>query len=280
MFRIRLADRLRALLARPAPAASVGEPAVALITGCPRSGTTALLNWLALQPGVHSFEESRLLLAAHRFLDEVDRFWKLAPHERTLADALRRLAAGHHARLVRSGTRLVVEKEPLEPIALPDGRYSDFLRHCRTLFPELRVIFMMRHPVATISSMRARRWGQTLASRETRELPLDECVRIWISNAMLAATMSGDERAIIVRYEDLVAEPASTTLRLSAFLDIRLVKAFTARASREIALSDSEVAEVWGKASYQAARYGYSWPITPASAPDPLPSGSAGHRGT
>ena len=55
--------------------------------------------------------------------------------------------------LVSASARRVRYKEPLEPIAFPDRHYEQFLDNTRLLFPNIKLLFMVRDPLATIWSM-------------------------------------------------------------------------------------------------------------------------------
>lgn len=215
-------------------------PTMALITGSPRTGTTALLGWLGGHPGVVAHEESRILLAAHRFLEEVDRFRALDDARDDALHALRETCLAYATRDAPASTRLLIEKEPMEPIALPGGDYADFLRHVRSLFPGLRVIFMLRHPVATVSSMRARPWGASLARIQPRSFSLDECITTWRANAALAARLAGDRLVFLCHYEELVADPDTVSSRVTGFLGLGAGPPFRPRPPRPTVLTPEE----------------------------------------
>jgi hypothetical protein len=117
-------------------------------------------------------------------------------------------------------TRLLIEKEPLEPIALPAGDYAEFLSHVRSLYPGIRMIFMVRHPVSAVSSMRARQWGNSLTRAPARSFSLDECITTWRANAALAAQLAGHRLVLRCHYEELVADPSAASVRIADFLGL------------------------------------------------------------
>ncbi len=219
-------------------------PSVALVTGCPRSGTTAVLLWLGDQAGVHVRDESRLLVATHRFLDTVDRFTSLDDARGVVVSALRHMLIGQLRLAAPLSTRLLVEKEPLEPIALPDERYDVFVRHALDVLPALRIVFMLRHPVATVSSMRNRQWGHTLTSGEVRDVTVDEAIGTWRANAALAVALRATPAVHICRYEHLVANREQATHAIGAHLGLDPIKPFRPRQARANVLSDAEVQHV------------------------------------
>lgn len=107
-----------------------------LITGAPRTGTTALAEWLAEHPDTIALLESRTLVAVHRFLEQVQRFKDLEQNRQDLIPMARFLACDYYrSREVLLRRRLLVDKEPLEPIAFPDKQYQAFLNNVRILFP-------------------------------------------------------------------------------------------------------------------------------------------------
>ena len=71
--------------------AGVRSRQICLITGCPRSGTSAVLYWLEAQKHVAGFKESRIMISAHRFLNEVENFKELQNNRPTLIKMIRNL---------------------------------------------------------------------------------------------------------------------------------------------------------------------------------------------
>ena len=215
-----------------------------------------MANWLAQQPHVVVRDESRRLLAAHAALDTADRFAALSAERETVHLALRRLVLEPRAGERWPGARLLVEKEPLEPIALPGGRYQDFLRHALELFPTIRVVAMVRHPVATVSSMRARRWGYSLTSGELRDVTVDEAIDTWRENAALVHALRDDPRVLACRYEHLVADPAQVTATIAAHLALPAPSAFVPIRARPLVLGDDEVARVLARTARERGWFG------------------------
>jgi hypothetical protein len=105
--------------------------AFCLITGTPRSGTTAVCRWLTSQKRVVGSPETRILVAAHHMVQEIDRFNRLIREERPLLVDARRLVEKFYARKYRVWGRVLVDKEPLEPIAFPNRDYQQFIRNVR-----------------------------------------------------------------------------------------------------------------------------------------------------
>jgi hypothetical protein len=236
-----------------------GDPSFALITGCPRSGTTAVLEWLGQQDRVAAHEESRILHAAERFLGEVERFATLSAAADSALSVLRTAVISYARRGAAGDARLIVEKEPLESIAIPDGAYSDWLRRVRSILPALRVIFLLRDPLATVSSMRARTWGHSLSSGQVRDLGLDECIATWRANARLAVELQPDPLVMRCSYDRLVSDPATVSEDLCAFLGLR-ASPFRPSPARPLILSDEERWRVLEQTTAERALLKASWP--------------------
>lgn len=231
---------MNSLWSRPRPQA----PSFALITGCPRSGTTALLNWLGQQPGVVIREESRIFHAAAAFLTEVERFTALASRRRRLEGLLGELVSSSSGDGAPAATRLIVEKEPLERIAIPDGRYSGWLLRVRSLMPSLKVLYMVRDPTQVVSSMLARTWGHSLARGPVVSLAFEDCLDTWLATARLALDLSNDPGVLIVNHGRLVTEPAAESNRIAAFLGLASAVAFAPSPTRAGILTPSQAEAV------------------------------------
>lgn len=198
-----------------------------LITGTPRSGTTALGAWLGEQKGVTEFHESRILVGIHALMEEVDRFHHLNRDRIMLSRLARRLVLGYYARSkVLVGTRLLIDKEPMEPIAFPKTDYGRFLKNVRELFPESKLILLVRDPVATIWSMTRRTWGESLRGGGDRVFTLMEHIENWCSCADLILDYGSDPGTLIVPFGRLTEEPEDESRRIFEFLGIRIGKPF------------------------------------------------------
>lgn len=212
-----------------------------LITGAPRSGTTALSEWLGHQPAVLSFQESRILVSIHRFIEEIDRFQNLDRNSTLIAKLARRLVYDYYStENTLIGKRLVVDKEPLEPIAFPAKDYPQFIVNFRRVFPHSKLLFVIRDPIATIWSMSRRRWGESLANEEAKEFMLDEYIENWCSCVELILSYQSDPNSYIVPYGRLVKDPQTESGRICDFLKIRYRDSFEPHQTKEIGFSNYE----------------------------------------
>ena len=214
----------------------------AMITGCPRSGTSALSSWLGKQPTVESVYESRITVAAYRFYQEVERFQKLTERAADLHQSLRENVFRFYASQNVVWRRLVVDKEPLEPIAFPEGNYAQYVRFLLDVFPYIRIVFVEREPVHTVWSMLARTWGKSLADAKKVTWSLEDCCQIWRENHELALAYVGHPQVTLCRYEELVQSPQQESQRISDFLQIRLGRPFQPREGAKLGFSEQEIA--------------------------------------
>jgi hypothetical protein len=214
---------------------------ICLITGCPRTGTSAMFFWLHAHKQVAALYESRILISAHRFVEEVERFQTLHENKRIVISMIRRLIYTYYARtryLWRK--QLLVEKEPLEPTAFPDKCYGQFLRNVRIIFPEIKLLFMLRDPVATTWSMTQRPWGYSLTNQNLRTYSLEECISNWQACAELICEYASVQNVYVCRFEQFIADPVADSRRIMDFLSIRSTKLFQPQPTSICGFSDAE----------------------------------------
>jgi hypothetical protein len=197
--------------------------------------------------GVKGAEESRILIAAHQFVRQVRRFRFLEPELPMLTPPLRDLLVRYYGRSrVLLGCKLLVDKEPLEPIAFPNGDYEDFMDSVRTLLPQVRFVFMLREPGAAIWSMRQRKWGYSVTGLEPAEFSLEEHLKNWMKCAELLVAQRERVDVHLCCYDRLVAEPQSESKALCEFLGLRSQQPFTPQPARVIAFTPDELAMIRG----------------------------------
>lgn len=214
---------------------------ICLITGAPRSGTSALCEWLGAQPSVSAFPEARILISAHRFLEEALRFKNLAKDAGDLAKLVNQLVIAYYlkSRIIIDG-KLVLDKEPLEPIAFPAKDYAQFVLNYKKIFPKGKLLFTIRDPLATIWSMSQRVWGESLSTPETKIFSLEEYAENWCICADLALQFRSDRNTYIVQFGNLTKDPVHETERIFAFLNIHHGSPFQPRRTHEIGFSPEE----------------------------------------
>lgn len=210
----------------------------ALITGPPRSGTTAMSEWLGTQPGVRALSESRILIAAHRFLQEVGRLKSLDRSSAELEARIGGLVFGYYGdRHWLLGRSILVDKEPLGHIALSDGSHSDFLENVLRISPGAKLVLMIRHPIATIWSMQQRAWGYSLVHGTPARGSLEEDIGRWRAAAGVVAEYSSRPDTLLCRFEELVRNPDEESARILDFLGVENGVPFEPQPTRDVAFS-------------------------------------------
>lgn len=199
------------------------------VVGMRRSGTTLMRSIIGAHPSIAmpDNESNYVTLTSGMRLDgsveEFDQVWSTlidTPFARnlgvdleTIRDRLRRPGVDHGE--VFSG--LVRELAKKEGKPRWGDKSPDNERHLDTLwawYPGAQVVFMVRDPRAVIASLFSVPWQNVVLRRL-----VDGFAESWRHSARLATMADADERATVVRYEDLVRSPEVEVRRVCAFLD-------------------------------------------------------------
>lgn len=207
----------------PEPAGH-GTPGPFFLMGFPRSGTTLLDRMLSAHPNVCSIEEQETLVDSHRDFvlaaDGVNRLLSLTDERRrSYLEAYRRRvsdAAG-------PGAPVTLDKLPLHTIFLP---------LISRLFPEARVIFMVRDPRDVCLSCFVQRFEINAAMAHFLDLETTAQYYAAVMELGLDSLERLPIRAIVVRYEQLVANPEPILRELIDFLGLPWDPAVLAYRSR------------------------------------------------
>ena len=210
------------------------------ITGCPRSGTWALVDWLHKQKEVITWGESRVLICAHRFMEEVRRFASTEAYHVEFISNIQKLVYDHYLRHSILWNRTLVEKEPLEPIAFPDRAYNRFIENIMGIFPDMKIIFMVRDPIPTIWSMTQRDWGHSLSQGTLKRYSIEECVENWCECAALIQQYESANQVYVCRFERLVDRPEEESLRIRKFMSIGAGLPFEPKKTKVCGFNDEE----------------------------------------
>jgi hypothetical protein len=214
---------------------------ICLISGAPRSGTSALCEWLGQQPGVSAFQESRILVSIHKFMEEVSRFQNLDKDSAMIVNLARQFVFDYYSSSrILIGKRLLIDKEPLEPIAFPSKDYGPFIINMKRLFPESKLVFAVRDPIATIWSMAGRTWGSSLTNVESKRFTIEEYIENWCSCVDLILQHCSDTKTYIVQFGRLVHDSENESRRIFDFLNIRNGNSFQPRQTKGIGFSNEE----------------------------------------
>lgn len=210
-----------------------------LITGAPRSGTTALLQWLCRQEGIVGYNESRVLLAHHRYLLEVERFEALYERRQALLQVSQRaLYEYYQGEPLPKYYQWLCQKEPLERIALPHGDYFSFLRHVQMLLPGSKRILLIRDPISTVNSMSQRSWGISLNPPQSRRFSIGEYIRTWKVCALCVLNAVSDADSYICQYGRLVKHPEFESKAIQSFLGLASCSPFIVQPKQALSLSN------------------------------------------
>lgn len=159
---------------------------LALVVGCPRSGTTWLENMLLAHPAAAGLPtgETFAFLAARGLWAEVEARSELDAALRRFYDRV------FGAALARAGADVYVEKTPA---------HAFYLREIVSLYPDARVVHVVRDGRDVVRSLLAYQHGTADAAHAARQ---------WRDSlAAVAAASPAVPHLREVRYEDLRADP-------------------------------------------------------------------------
>ncbi len=231
---------LRALVLQAQSMFGLRPRSMCLIIACPRTSSSAVARWLGSQRRAVYTSQSRILVPAYRFLREADRFKNLHAERHSLVPELRRIVYDYYTRRWIHASRVLVDKENLEPSAFPDEDYAGFVRTVRDIVPDVKLLFLNRDPIATVWSMMHRGWGNTLTSGEVRKYSLDECIRTWCASAELIREYSEQDAVLVCQHEDLVRHPETESARILDFLGINGDSTFEPRPTKDVGFTSAE----------------------------------------
>ncbi len=167
------------------------DPTFALVGGCMRSGTTFTAGWLgrAIRGPKLAVRESHIPNFAHGTLTLLDfhqrdhefgfRYPEDSPERARMVARLREAILGMYADKGWRPGSLILDKVPY---ALSDA--ASFYDHLAELFPDLRLIYLVRDPLEVIASMRARTWGRGPWPRTPLIAPVNLHLRTELENVI------------------------------------------------------------------------------------------------
>jgi hypothetical protein len=191
------------------------------IFSLPRAGSTLLQRILAGHAEIASAAEPWLLIPALYALRSTGVVAEYG-HEiavRAIRDFCRELEGGE-ATYLRHVRRQVLD---LYAAASPPGttyfldktpRYALLAREIVDLFPDAKIVFLWRNPLAVVASM-LERWGRGSSWLYVMKIDLFD----GLANLIRVAESCGD-RALQVRYEELIAEPEAQLARMLDYLEL------------------------------------------------------------
>jgi hypothetical protein len=182
------------------------EPTTVFVVGCPRSGTTLVGELLASSDHVYNGEESLFLYLMHS--------WRamlrppIAPLTETFipraAVLMKEVITGTTA---DAGKSHFVDHTPWHGLCLGD---------IWSLFPEAKVIHVVRHPAAVLSSLaHSHAAGYSWAGNSINDRAL-----LWRRFTATVAAHEKDDRFSLIKYEDLCADPVARSRSLFEWVSL------------------------------------------------------------
>lgn len=220
---------------------------VVMVTGCPRSGTTAVFKWLSLLD-VNALNEYRVTQASSLFVHKVLETKRLGGDADYLVNAIRDLVLGYFGH--KSGERTVLLKEPLIQV------HEDFIEHNLMIFPNMKIVFMVRHPVNVLNSMVQRKWGMSMNGVTPRDMSIEEGVKIW--KRSVQSFIENSQSCYLCSYERLVREPKEESERILGFIDDGHISAFVPEGCKSVSLSKQEVQNIMEETKVERELLGYN----------------------
>jgi hypothetical protein len=267
-------------------------PTVVFIRGCPRSGTTLMANLLNENPEIGCIAEQPLGDLAERLLpifwyeDAIEREQQAVTRRRHAApavsyepaDSLAEMRALHPyptrdrlAQILTAVVEAALDKRDLRIIgSKTPGHWSDAqLQLVRASFSDVRSLFMVRAPLATINSMINRR-NKARAGMDASwpNQSIDEAIARYqeATCLLLSCAQQDPSRCYVVGYEELRTEPQGVLSALGEYLGVAIVDRFgnIAQPSRAVnVLTEDESRRV--RAAFGAAED--AWPVKRLTGP-------------
>ncbi|NEO86031.1 MAG: sulfotransferase [Spirulina sp. SIO3F2] len=205
------------------------------IVGCGRSGTTLLQCLVAAHSKIISFPESKMLqylvphheprrlalgLSARQFQPQVTAFfneigypdlaqgWSTWPLP--IAWQFKRFIKALDEIAQRNQKTIWLEKSP---------RHLHYLDYIERYVPRFKIIHLVRNGADVIASLydaarkHPKKWGR---DHDT----VEKCLHRWRTDVAITRQALGRPNHILVRYEDLVADPEAQMHQLCTFLEI------------------------------------------------------------
>lgn len=212
-----------------------------MVVGSPRSGTTLVQRLLCEIPGVqmppethffsefvpHMIKRSSFPLGGTALSDEIGRFLR-RPQSRTFTDDPAELARAVVDDLGGTCDRPFDLFEALvRRIAGAAESYGEktpkhllWWRPISRAAPWVRFVGVVRDPRAVTASMLGVPWvgGEIKAWGDAAHLPMAEQWNCYQRHLLRMQSVLGDSRCLVLRYEDVVADPDETRSRLARFL--------------------------------------------------------------
>jgi len=211
-------------LARPAGRDAASRLALAparlvFVAGLHRSGTTPLARWLADSPHVAGLRDTGVWQDEGQHLQDAlpKAIEHGGPGRFAFARAMRATEADATPALARALLEAWAPHWELERPLLLEKSPPNLLRTrlLQALFPGCALVVVIRHPLAV--ALATQKWIR----RPRRALAIPLLLRHWLrAHELLLADAPRLERLVVVRYEQLAADPGAVLARVGAFLGL------------------------------------------------------------
>ncbi|MCG3181948.1 MAG: hypothetical protein BIFFINMI_04394 [Phycisphaerae bacterium] len=126
--------------------------------------------------------------------------------QQAVVDSIRHLLGTYQQCATEDGFARWGFKNPIS-----DGRH---IRLFRDVCPQARIIFIHRHIADIVRSQKARKWLDSVGKVAAE-------AQRWARIMQYMADATGDDRLLVIRYEEMIASPEEWADRLETFADIR-----------------------------------------------------------
>ncbi len=197
------------------------QPSPIFIGGCGRSGTTLLRTMLDSHPLICSGPETNLIIEPQN----ESYFARLADKFSLPEDEVIRMAneSSFLPQFMTAFGRYVTGKHGKKHWADKTPRNVRHLKYIFDNFPSARFIHVIRDGRDVTNSLKTHPKYKVVEGKliETGiQNPYEDCCKRWIEDVTLGLEWHGDNRVLPVMYEELVANPRATMIRILDFLEL------------------------------------------------------------
>ena len=206
------------------------------LVGCPRSGTTLLQSLLASHPEVASFPETKFFdhiepwfepkrmrwgMVSRRLRVRLEGFFRDELDQPELIDQLPRifLFKGHYSRRFIKILRTLAKQQYKSVLLEKTPEHIFYIDYIEKFFPDAKIIHILRQGPDVIASL----------YQVTHQYPqwwdgawdIERCVKRWLESVEISFRHSGKPNHILVRYQDLLENPAFIVAGLCEFIGLK-----------------------------------------------------------
>lgn len=207
--------------------------ATVFLVGCPRSGTTLLQSLLASHPEVASFPETKFFdhiepwfeprrkrwgLVSRRLRVRLESFFRDELNQPELIDQLPRIFIfkGYYSRRFMKILRTLTKQQHKSILLEKTPEHIFYIDYIEKFLPDSKIIHILRQGPDVIASL----------YQVTHKYPqwwdgawdIERCIKRWIQSVEISFRYSSKPNHILVKYEDLLKNPAFILEELCDFI--------------------------------------------------------------